>query len=437
MNRVQLKAIPLRGAVASGRSSTLPLLVRILPSAAQQVVRRPPLNLALVLDRSGSMSNGKMELAKEAACNLVSNLTPRDRVAVVAFDNMVTRVASSTPVTDVAALHRAIKGIHTGGNTALHQGWVEGGLEVGHHLSKETLSRVILLTDGQANEGECNPDVLASHARELASRGVSTTTMGIGEDYDERLLNAMARAGDGNFYHIQSSAQFEQFFGLELSGLANLVGGTVRLTLRPRTGVAVRVLNELDREQGNSKSGLLSRLLGRAETVGHETLVLPNMIAEVPIEVSMILTVDAVPSSGTLGMVDLRLAWVDPQGTSRDLSESFSLPVVSEADMRGYPENAEVAERIVLMEIATLKMEANELIRSRKLTEAASRLERARALVKESPQTPEMEAELSDLDYIQAFLRRGQYESVSKHSYYQSHQRSHSKTGYSSGRDTR
>jgi hypothetical protein len=136
-------------------------------------------------------------------------------------------------------------------------------------------------------------------------------------------------------------------------------------------------------------------------------------------------------------MLDLRLAWVDAQGAKRDLAESFSLPVVSGADIGQYPENAEVAEKIVLMEVAALKMDANQHLRNRKFAEAASSLEKARALVKESPQTPEMVAELSDLDYIQAFLERGQYESVSKHSYYQSHQRSHSKTSYSSGRDTR
>jgi Ca-activated chloride channel family protein len=436
---VQMNVIPLRGAVLAGRGSNLPLLVKILPPASERVLERPPLNLALVLDRSGSMSGAKLALAKEAACNLVSNLTSRDRVSIVAFDEVVTCMAPSAPVTDHHALHRAINSIHTAGQTALHQGWVEAGLQVGQHLNSETLSRVILLTDGQANVGERRPEVLASNAKGLAERGISTTTMGIGDDYDEKLLEGMASGGDGNFYHIQSAAQFEQFFGLELMGLANLVGGQVRLEMTPRTGVSVRVLNRLERqaqERGSSGS-VLAKLLGRHKSEAREILVLPNMIAKVPVEVSLILELEKVPLSGLMDMLDLRLTWSDPKQASHELKDSLALPVVSSPDLAKHPENAEVAERIVLMEVASLKLEANEMIGAREFDAAAKCLKKARALVLESPQTAEMKAELADLDYIQKFLDQGQYASVSKHAYYQSHQRSHSKSGYSSGRDTR
>lgn len=439
MNRVKMSIIPFRGAVLAGRGSNLPLLVRILPPASERINERPPLNLSLVLDRSGSMSGGKLQLAKEAACNLVSNLSPRDRVSIVAFDDLVTCVAPSAPVTDHQALHKAINSIHTAGQTALHQGWVEGGLQVSQHLAKETLSRVILLTDGQANVGERDPKVLASHAKGLAERGVSTTTMGIGDDYDEVLLQGMAGGGDGNFYHIQSSAQFEQFFGLELMGLANLVGSQVRLELLPKPGVSVRVLNRLDRDSvaGKSSGGALARLLGRAKSESNEILVLPNMIAEVPVEIAMILALENVPLQGQMETLGLSLSWADAKHARHDLKESLALPVASVAELSKHPENAEVAEKIVLMEVAALKLEANDYIRSREFDAATKSLKKARALVLESPQTTEMKAELNDLDYIERFLAEGQYASVSKHAYYQSHQRSHSKTSYSSGRDTR
>jgi Ca-activated chloride channel family protein len=341
-------------------------------------------------------------------------------------------VAPSALVTDHQALHKAINSIHTAGQTALHQGWVEGGLQVSQHLAKETLSRVILLTDGQANVGERDPKVLASHAKGLAERGVSTTTMGIGDDYDEVLLQGMAGGGDGNFYHIQSSAQFEQFFGLELMGLANLVGSQVRLELLPKPGVSVRVLNRLDRDSvaGKSSGGALARLLGRAKSESNEILVLPNMIAEVPVEIAMILALENVPLQGQMEMLGLSLSWADAKHASHDLKESLALPVASVAELSKHSENAEVAEKIVLME-------ANDHIRSREFDAATRSLKKARALVLESPQTTEMKAELNDLDYIERFLAEGQYASVSKHAYYQSHQRSHSKTSYSSGRDTR
>ncbi len=439
MNRVQMSAIPLRQAVAAERGSTLPLLVKISPPALERALERPPLNLALVLDRSGSMSGGKLELAKTAACNLVSNLTAQDRVSIVAFDGEVTCMAPSTPVTDIPALHRAINAIHTAGQTALHQGWVEGGLQVGQHLRGESLNRVILLTDGQANVGECDPEVLASHAKGLAERGISTTTMGIGDDYDEVLLEGMARAGDGNFYHIQTSAQFEQFFGLELMGLANLVGNQVRLRLSAKAGVKVRVLNKLDRAEtdGKGSGGILARLLGREKPDSGEVLVLPNMIAGVPVEIAMILTLGQAPSDGRMEILDLHLEWAEAGGQGKNLEESLTLPVVSRGDLAGYPENPEVAERVVLMEIAALKLEANKHLRSGSTEKAAECLKKARSLALESPQTPEMKAELADLDYIQGYLEAGLYASVSKHAYYQSHQRSQSRTSYSSGWDTR
>ena len=438
MKSVQMNIVPLRAAAPAGRSSNLPLLVRISPPANEPVLERPPLNLALVLDRSGSMSGKKLQLAKDAACNLVSNLTERDRVSVVAFDEQVTCMAPSAPVTDVAALHTAINAVRTAGQTALHQGWVEGGLQVSKHLAKDTTSRVILMTDGQANIGERNPDVLASHTRGLAERGVSTTTMGIGDDYDELLLEGMARAGDGNFYHIQSSAQFEQFFGLELSGLANLVGSKVRLELIPRASITPRVLNKLDRESGSKNpNGMLASLLGRQKAHANETLILSNMIADLPVEVCIVLALEDVPQDGKFEMLKVRLTWLDTDGRAQERLSALELPVVAASRLAEFPEDAEVAEKVVLLEIASLKLEANDAIREHKFEVAKKALQKAHALVEESPQSPEMVAEGADLAYIQEFLDQGQYASVSKHAYYQSHQRSHSKSGYSGGRDTR
>lgn len=439
MKNVQMQILPLRDALPAGQGFTLPVVIRVLPGQSEIVAQRPPLNLALVLDRSGSMSGRKLSLAKSAACNLVSNLNNRDRVAIIAFDSEVTCVAESAPVTDIEALHRKIGSIQTAGNTALHQGWVEGGLQVSQHLANDRLSRVILLTDGQANVGETVPATLATHAQGLAERGVSTTTMGIGDDYDEVLLEGMARSGDGNFYHIQSSAQFEQFFNLELMGLANLVGSKVRLHLNYRNGVTAQILNKLDRDtKANSSGGVLARLLGRPKVTSDDTLVLPNLISEVPVEIAAILTVERVAPSGPMSLLDLRLTWDDRKGKSeQEITENFALPVVTPAQLSDHPERPDVIEKVVLQEIAALKLEANERIRAGKFDSAGRRLQKARALVMESPQTPEMIAELGDLDYIQEFLERGQYAAASKHTYYQAHQRSHSKTDYSSGRDTR
>ncbi len=446
MNIPSIEVIPERSAICSKSDSTFKVLVRIFPPRLERKVQRPPLNLALVLDRSGSMSGAKLGLAQEAACNLVSNLTARDRVAIVSFDDTIDCVAPSALVTDVAALHRAIRKIYSGGQTALHQAWVEGGLQVGKHLSEGTLSRVILMTDGQANVGESDPDTLASHASQLAQRGISTTTMGIGADYDEVLLDGMARGGDGNFYHIESSAQFEHFFGLELMGLVNLVGSKVSFKLSPTSGVKCEVLNRLDRvapesaSASRSATNLLAKFLSRsrsAESDATQTFRLPNLISEVPVEICLALQLDRTKEQASLELFELELRWQDAQQKAQSQSAQLALPVVSASAVTDFPENPEVMEKAILLEIAALKLQANESIRANDIEEAKSALERARSLVLAAHQTSEMVTELQDLDYIQKFLERGQFASVSKHAYYQSSQRTHSKTSFSSGREAR
>ena len=127
----------------------------------------------------------------------MDQLRADDRVSVVAFDDTTETVIASTPAADKARLKAGIARIDARGSTALHAGWVEGGVQVGAHLAPGHLNRVILFTDGQANVGETRPDAICNDVHGLATRGVSTSTLGIGADYNEDLLEAMARSGDG------------------------------------------------------------------------------------------------------------------------------------------------------------------------------------------------------------------------------------------------
>src|SRR5205807_7762864 len=103
--------------------------------------------------------------------------------------------------------------------TALHGGWREGGQQAREHLVPGGLNRVLLLSDGLANVGETNADVIATDVNRLAREGVGTTTLGVGDDYNEDLLTAMATSGGGKYYHIEPPQQLPDLSQTELRGL--------------------------------------------------------------------------------------------------------------------------------------------------------------------------------------------------------------------------
>lgn len=143
----------MRDAISSDISTTLDLLVKIIPPEVETYMERPPLNISLVIDRSGSMRGEKIQYACQAACYAIEQLLPTDRVSVIIYDDRIDTLISSILATDKAFITSQIKRIQSRGSTALHGGWVQGGVEVSKYLNPQHLNRVILLSDGLANIG--------------------------------------------------------------------------------------------------------------------------------------------------------------------------------------------------------------------------------------------------------------------------------------------
>jgi Ca-activated chloride channel homolog len=208
------------------------LLLRLEAEAAPRADRLS-LNLALVLDRSGSMQGEKLRAARSAAAALVRRLAPDDTVSVVAYDDVVRTIAEPSQGATQADLPRAIERIESGGSTNLSGGWLKGRELVARNLLERGVNRVVLLTDGLANVGLIDRPSLTGLAAQGKKDRVTTTTIGFGEDYDETLLRGMADAGGGNMYYIERPDQALAIFADELTGLLALGAQNVSVVVTP------------------------------------------------------------------------------------------------------------------------------------------------------------------------------------------------------------
>lgn len=223
------------------------LVAGVAGAALPATAERRPINLALVLDRSGSMAGEKLELVKNAALHLIHRLDARDHVAIVTYDDEVRLLMPSTPITPEAlpTMSMALAAVEPGGSTNLEGGWRLGVQAVAEQMERAggSLHRVLLLTDGLANVGVMENGPLASLAKGVASLGVVTSTFGVGTDYDETLLNAMAEAGGGNDYFIAAAEQIHPTFQTELAELMSVVAEGVHVTLTLPDGVTATLIN--------------------------------------------------------------------------------------------------------------------------------------------------------------------------------------------------
>ena len=230
-----LRVAPERDVIYNGGSREVVVQID-LDARRPEHGKRAPMNLAVVLDRSGSMQGAKIEKARQAACVAVDHLGDDDFFSLVTFDNDTDVLLPPERVG--GARHREelksrIDRIRPGGGTAIHAGVSVGAAQVRRHLEKEFVNRVILLSDGLANVGPSRTSDLAGLGRELRRDGLSVTTVGLGDDYNEDLMTALAEASSANYYYVRDAEKLPGIFAEELGAARSIVarGVTIRITV--------------------------------------------------------------------------------------------------------------------------------------------------------------------------------------------------------------
>ncbi|HEV8322622.1 MAG TPA: VWA domain-containing protein [Myxococcota bacterium] len=206
-----------------------------------EAAARAPLNLAIVIDASGSMLGAPLDGAKAAAKEMIARLAASDRVALVAYGSAGSVLVPSTPLDGEARerLTHAIEGLGDMGGTNISDGLELARAEVARGASSERVNRVVLLSDGEANAGIQTAEGLGGIARSMAAGGVSVTAMGLGLDYDAKTMMAIAEHGGGNYYFIESVEQLAGIFKNEFGALASVVAKGTEVEIVPAPGVEI------------------------------------------------------------------------------------------------------------------------------------------------------------------------------------------------------
>lgn len=370
---VQIILQPLRAGLCAGTTQQFEVLVRLqaadLPPQAPYAQPRSPHALAVVIDRSGSMRGKPLAEARRCAEFVVSRLAATDVLALVQFDNRVERLWPAVPLRDGSSVRAAIERIEAGGTTDLHGGWVHGADSLSD-VAGEGLKRVILLSDGCANQGVTDTDEITRQCTQWAARGISTSTYGLGDDFNEALMVAMARAGGGNHYYGDTADDLMEPFERELDLIARLVLRRLVLHVHAADGVQVSMVNILER---SSDGGW--RLADLAAGAEAWALLSVRVAADQVMDVGTLAQVLTVEVSGQL-----------PDGAPAAIpSASLQLPVLTAAAYESLAQDELVVRRRLELEAAETLARIRELVAEGNWDQVESLLQAARTKYGSSP----------------------------------------------------
>lgn len=402
-----------------GSDCAIDFHVQVGPAPEQKKAPRAPLRLALVLDRSGSMQGEKLKLAKRATLAVLDQLTERDSVAVVTFDNQIDVIQAVAPVTPTLKkqVQTALQHIEARASTALHEGWLTGCNSIvsdAGPTADALLARCFLLTDGIANVGETDPERIASEAAGVREHThISTSTFGIGQDYNELLLGPMAVAGGGQFHHLRTPDEIFNTFVGELGEILSTAVRQVRLEVEVESGLKMELISAywMDAARG-------SIALGDLQYAEDQHVVIR---VQFPAQ-----------WSSEKRTVRARLLWLEGKQECKSDWQELHFHYVDEAAWEAEERNAEVVQIVSLQEADYARREAIARNNRGDVDGARSVLRKAVSrLASNAPMAPALQTEVNALSSFSSQMASAPLPpSVAKEQYYQQQRRSRNKADY-------
>ena len=341
---IEVLAMLSRANLEPQRESIVYLMLKIGGKAGENY-DRPGLNLGMVMDRSGSMDGSKMDYTRQALSFCIHHLDVRDVLSVVSFDDRVEVVLPPGSVLNKDLATALVERISARGMTNLSGGLMTGHSLVASQQLAKKVNRIIMMTDGLANQGITDNEGLVNLAAKIAGSGQSLTCIGVGDDYNEDLLTRMAEAGRGNFYYVENPDQIPSIFAKEREGLLQVVAQNLSVRVSPSNGVQI------------------TRLFGYEPAIdgnGGLTIPLPDLYDA---EEKILLMELVVPplAEGTHTLLDINCTGIDAS-TQGALEIPMQVEILCTVDEgRTSQVNDEVEQKVELMKIAEAREEAMHL----------------------------------------------------------------------------
>ncbi|QWD30869.1 VWA domain-containing protein [Polynucleobacter paneuropaeus] len=391
-----------KAVLASHSGESLDVLLR-LRALIQEIdaATRSQLAVSLVIDRSGSMNGGKLDEAKRCALDLLSRLRDGDWVSVVTYDDEIEVLLETMSVRLAKTLLPIrLDDIRAGGTTNLHGGWLKGAETLAPRAGRGIVSRVILLSDGQANHGLVSVEDICAQVRELANAGVTTSTVGIGFDFNEELMTAIATAGQGNSWYGQRAEDLAESFDAELGFLNNLVWQDVHIHLEtPLLSHMGQIKVRNDYVQNAGRQYCLPAIAQGSEVW-------------MAISLSMSEVIHLQDNRSVLRCTILAK---DKEGIQHEFTVSLpQMPVVSLAEYQLAPDNELVARRFNEVEAADIQREARLFVRDRNWSAVERLMIKLEDRSRENPWLAET------VSYLRTLLERRDHEAMEKELMYSS-----------------